>query len=169
MGEFVREAGRQLLEAVSYMHELKLTHTDIKQENIMLNSKEWTLEPIVNGSKRVPTSSSIKLIDFGSTALENQYHSSVVSTRHYRAPEVVLGLGWSYPCDLWSVGCLLIELLNGVCLFQTHETLEHLAMMEAQLGKIPYLLIKHTEKEVYREYLLHKVLHWPEGASSEKS
>jgi serine/threonine protein kinase len=41
--------------------------------------------------KRVPASSDIKLIDFGSATFDNQYHCSVVSTRHYRAPEVILG------------------------------------------------------------------------------
>jgi serine/threonine protein kinase len=41
---------------------------------------------------------------------------SIVSTRHYRAPEVILGLGWSYPCDMWSVGCIMVELLTGALL-----------------------------------------------------
>ncbi len=31
----------------------------------------------------------------------------------FRAPEVILGLGWSFPCDIWSVGCILVELLSG--------------------------------------------------------
>ena len=53
-----------------------------------------------------------------------------MSTRHYRAPEVILGLGWSFPCDLWSAGCILVELATGDALFQTHENLEHLAMMQ---------------------------------------
>lgn len=53
--------------------------------------------------------------------------------RHYRAPEVILGLGWSFPCDIWSVGCILVELASGDALFQTHESLEHLAMMQ-QVG-----------------------------------
>ena len=39
----------------------------------------------------LPKSSAIKLIAFGSTAFDNQNHSSIVSTRHYRAPEVILG------------------------------------------------------------------------------
>ena len=39
----------------------------------------------------LPKSSAIKLIDFGSTAFDNQNHSSIVSTRHYRAPEVIIG------------------------------------------------------------------------------
>jgi dual-specificity kinase len=47
------------------------------------------------------------------------------------------GLGWSYPCDIWSVGCILLELFTGDATFQTHENLEHLAMMEGIFGKIP--------------------------------
>lgn len=41
--------------------------------------------------KNLPKSSAIKLIDFGSTTFEHKDHSYVVSTRHYRAPEVILG------------------------------------------------------------------------------
>ncbi len=61
----------------------------------------------------MPCGDQIRVIDFGSATFEDQYHSSIVSTRHYRAPEVILGLGWSFPCDLWSVGCILVELATG--------------------------------------------------------
>ena len=54
-----------------------------------------------------------------------------MSTRHYRAPEIILNLGWSFPCDIWSIGCILVEFFTGDALFQTHDNLEHLAMMEA--------------------------------------
>ncbi|MED6209973.1 CAAX prenyl protease 1, variant 3 [Stylosanthes scabra] len=95
--------------------------------------------------KNLPKTSSIKLIDFGSTTFEHQDHSYVVSTRHYRAPEVILGLGWNYPCDLWSVGCILVELCTGEALFQTHENLEHLAMMERVLGPLPPQMVVRAE------------------------
>ena len=76
----------------------------------------------------------IRLIDFGSATFQEEYHSSVVSTRHYRAPEIILNLGWSYPCDIWSIGCILVEFFTGDALFQTHDNLEHLAMMEMVCG-----------------------------------
>ena len=79
----------------------------------------------------------IRVIDFGSATFDDDHHSAVVSTRHYRAPEVILELGWSHPCDVWSVGCILFELYQGMTLFQTHDNLEHLAMMERILGKLP--------------------------------
>lgn len=42
-------------------------------------------------TKRLLESTDIRLIDFGSATFEEEYHSSVVSTRHYRAPEIILG------------------------------------------------------------------------------
>lgn len=88
----------------------------------------------------------IKLIDFGSATFEAHHHSAVISTRHYRAPEVILGLGWTYPCDLWSIGCILVELYTGQALFQTHENLEHLAMMNTVLGPIPESMIHRADQ-----------------------
>nr|KJB06716.1 hypothetical protein B456_001G063800 [Gossypium raimondii]KJB06719.1 hypothetical protein B456_001G063800 [Gossypium raimondii] len=118
--DLVRDIGRQLLECVAFMHDLRLIHTDLKPENILLVSPECVKVPDYKGTsrfpkgssyfKRLPKSSAIKVIDFGSTTYERQDQTYIVSTRHYRAPEVILGLGWSYPCDIWSVGCILVEL-----------------------------------------------------------
>ncbi|TYI25494.1 hypothetical protein ES332_A05G054100v1 [Gossypium tomentosum] len=174
--DLVREFGRQLLESVAYMHDLRLIHTDLKPENILLVSSEYVKLP---GCKRgssdethfrcLPKSSAIKLIDFGSTAFDNQNHSSIVSTRHYRAPEIILGLGWSYPCDLWSVGCILIELCTGEALFQTHENLEHLAMMERVLGPLPEHMIRRANRGAEKYFRRGSRLNWPEGAVSRES
>jgi dual-specificity kinase len=174
--DLVREVGRQLLESVAYMHELKLVHTDLKPENILFVSSDYVKAPDCKGMKgspddfkRLPKSSAIKLIDFGSTTFEDQDHTSVVSTRHYRAPEVILGLGWNHPCDIWSVGCILVELCSGETLFQTHENLEHLAMMERVLGPLPHHMIKKSDRR-YVKYFRHGTrLNWPEGAFSRES
>lgn len=91
--------------------------------------------------------SEIRLIDFGSATFDDEYHSSVVSTRHYRAPEIILNLGWSFPCDIWSIGCILVEFFTGDALFQTHDNLEHLAMMENVCGgKIDQKIIKQVQQ-----------------------
>ena len=71
----------------------------------------------------MPATSAIKVIDFGSATFDEQYHSTIVSTRHYRAPEVILGLGWTYPCDIWSCGCILVELATGDALYQARMRL----------------------------------------------
>lgn len=89
----------------------------------------------------------IRLIDFGSATFQDEYHSSVVSTRHYRAPEIILGLGWSFPCDIWSIGCILVEFFTGDALFQTHDNLEHLAMMEAVVdARIDVSLVQQVNR-----------------------
>ncbi|KAH9323496.1 hypothetical protein KI387_018135, partial [Taxus chinensis] len=174
---FVREIGRQLLESIAYMHDLKLVHTDLKPENILFVSSDFVKVPDYKGTKRstednsmrLPKSSAIKLIDFGSTVFEDQDHMSVISTRHYRAPEVILGIGWNYPCDIWSVGCILVELCTGETLFQTHENLEHLAMMERILGPLPRHMIKRADSRSAKYFRHRTRVDWPEGASSRES
>ncbi|KAJ3052401.1 dual specificity protein kinase kns1 [Rhizophlyctis rosea] len=136
----IRSFAAQILEAVEFLHHLGLIHTDLKPENLMLEENTTRIVPAVKRnakSRKELLSTRIRLIDFGSAIFEEDYHSSVVSTRHYRAPEIILSLGWSYPCDMWSIGCILVEFFTGDALFQTHDNLEHLALMEAILGRIP--------------------------------
>ncbi|GLJ32600.1 hypothetical protein SUGI_0655850 [Cryptomeria japonica] len=176
--DLVREIGRQLLESVAYMHDLKLVHTDLKPENTLFVSSDFIKVPdYKKGTKRsaednlmrLPKSGAIKLIDFGSTVFEDQDHTSVISTRHYRAPEVILGLGWNYPCDIWSVGCMLVELCTGETLFQTHENLEHLAMMERVLGPLPRHMLKKADSRSAKYFRHGTRLDWPEAAASRDS
>ncbi|PIA51599.1 hypothetical protein AQUCO_01100447v1 [Aquilegia coerulea] len=169
--DLVRELGRQLLECVAFMHDLRLIHTDLKPENILLVSPDYVSPRSPKDGayfKRLPKSSAIKVIDFGSTTYEHQDHSYIVSTRHYRAPEVILGLGWSYSCDVWSIGCILVELCSGEALFQTHENLEHLAMMERVLGPLPQHMLKRVDRHA-EKYVRRGRLDWPEGATSRES
>ncbi|EEU46657.1 uncharacterized protein NECHADRAFT_60475 [Fusarium vanettenii 77-13-4] len=143
----IQSFARQLFTSVAFLHDLNLIHTDLKPENILLcnhsyqtftyNRKIPSSSTTINRQatqRRVLLDTEIRLIDFGSATFQDEYHSSVVSTRHYRAPEIILGLGWSYPCDIWSIGCILVEFFTGDALFQTHDNLEHLAMMEAVVG-----------------------------------
>ncbi|XP_052186615.1 serine/threonine-protein kinase AFC2-like isoform X3 [Diospyros lotus] len=167
-----------MIELAAVMHDMRLIHTDLKPENILFVSPDYVKVPDYKvGSwslkdgyylKRLPKSSAIKVIDFGSTAYERQDHNYIISTRHYRAPEVILGLGWSYPSDIWSVGCILVELCSGEALFQTHENLEHLAMMERVLGPIPQHMLKSVDRHA-EKYVRRGKLEWPEGATSRES
>jgi dual-specificity kinase len=154
----IQNFARQLFTSVAFLHDLNLIHTDLKPENILLVSNAYqtfTYNRTIPSSshavsrnarqRRVLLDSEIRLIDFGSATFDDEYHSSVVSTRHYRAPEIILNLGWSFPCDIWSIGCILVEFFTGDALFQTHDNLEHLAMMEAVIGsKIDTKLVKQT-------------------------
>jgi len=62
-----------------------------------------------------------------------------------------------------------VEICSGDTLFQTHENLEHLAMMERVLGALPRHMIKKADRR-YAKYFRHGTrLNWPEGASSRES
>ena len=92
----------------------------------------------------VPASTRIKVIDFGGATYDTENKSSVVNTRQYRAPEVILGLGWSFPSDLWSAGCIIAELYIGELLFGTHDNTEHLALIERCVGPFPRDMVKRA-------------------------
>lgn len=155
----VRHITYQLIKAVKYLHRTSLTHTDLKPENILFVSSDFDIyyDARKKQDVRVVKNSDIRLIDFGSATFDDEHHSTVVSTRHYRSPEVILELGWSHPCDMWSIGCIMFELYRGHTLFQTHDNLEHLAMMEAILGPIPARFIRETRKT---KYFWHGQLDW---------
>lgn len=162
--EQVRHIGYQLCYSVMFLHEKQLTHTDLKPENILFVNSDYDIS--YNAKKkrdvRRVKDTSIRLIDFGSATFDEEHHSTIVSTRHYRAPEVILELGWSQSCDVWSVGCILFELYLGVTLFQTHDNREHLAMMERILGPLPYRMCRKTKTK----YFYHGRLDWDEKSSA---
>jgi dual-specificity kinase len=157
----IQKFAKQLFTSVAFLHDLNLIHTDLKPENILLvnnNYQTFTYNRTVPSSsttvnrtarhRKVLLDPEIRLIDFGSATFNDEYHSSVVSTRHYRAPEIILNLGWSFPCDIWSIGCILVEFFTGDALFQTHDNLEHLAMMEAVCGgKIDREIVRTVYKQ----------------------
>ncbi|KAJ3640771.1 hypothetical protein Zmor_027314 [Zophobas morio] len=160
----VRHIGYQLCYSVKFLHDNKLTHTDLKPENILFVDSDYEL--VYNSKKRRDVKrvkrTDVRLIDFGSATFDHEHHSTIVSTRHYRAPEVILELGWAQPCDVWSIGCILFELYLGITLFQTHDNREHLAMMQRILGEIPIRMARKTKTK----YFYRGKLEWDEKSSA---
>ncbi|KAL1464512.1 hypothetical protein WDU94_004151 [Cyamophila willieti] len=159
----VRHMSYQLIYAVKFLHDHKLTHTDLKPENILFVDSSYDVDYNKKKKREVRRvrKCDIRLIDFGSATFDDEHHSTIVSTRHYRAPEVILELGWAQPCDVWSIGCIIFELYLGITLFQTHDNREHLAMMERILGTIPYRMARKTKTK----YFYHGKLDWDEKST----
>ncbi|KAL3906311.1 MAG: hypothetical protein SGPRY_010598, partial [Prymnesium sp.] len=149
-------------EALTHLHNIKLTHTDLKPENILL------VESIPH-KHATPSRYNVVLIDFGGATWENDHHSVVVCTRQYRPPEVTLGLGWTHTIDLWSMGCIIAELWTGTVLFSTHDEVEHLALMERLLGTLPNHMIRAATMKRAEKTFRHGALRWPERAMDYQS
>ncbi|MCL7023348.1 hypothetical protein MKW94_021906 [Papaver nudicaule] len=84
-----------------------------------------------------------KVVDFGNACWVDQQFSEEIQTRQYRAPEVILGAGYSFPVDMWSFACMAFELATGDIMFAPKcgqgfsEDEDHLARMMEFLGKMP--------------------------------
>ena len=101
----VQHVARQLLRTLAFLHAHGIAHADVKPENVLLKSA---------------ATADIALIDFGSaTFYASDPPSAYIQSRAYRAPEVVLGCGYDGRIDVWSVGCVVAELISGRVLFQS--------------------------------------------------
>jgi len=128
---------RQILKAVAFLHKQHVIFTDLKPENIVF-VYDVTIKQVVHEVEiEIPSDTRIKLIDFGSALYGDRHHTHLVQTRHYRAPEVVLGIPWHQEIDIWSVGCIALELLTGRMIFNTHDSVDHLNQMERLIGGMP--------------------------------
>ena len=86
----------------------------------------------------------VKLIDFGAATWLTKDHSSLIQTRFYRAPEVIIESKWDEKADLWSVGCIMLEMYLGRLVFDTHDSLEHLHLIEKLCGRMPQSLLQRS-------------------------
>jgi len=119
---FAKGAAYQLLTTLKYIKELKIIHCDIKPENILIETTNR---------------SSVKLIDFGSACYETSRLYAYIQSRFYRAPEVILGAGYSYPIDIWSLACVLAEICTGRPLFHGEDEKDQLQAIMEVLGPPP--------------------------------
>lgn len=131
----VRKFTTQLLVSLQFLrvkHPKGIIHADLKPENILLVS---------------PERSQIKVIDFGSSCFEDRKMYSYIQSRFYRAPEVLLGKQYSYPIDMWSLGCILIELHTGEPVFPGLSEEDQLCKIIGILGMPPKSLLHHAKKK----------------------
>lgn len=124
--ERLQQVAKQCLLTLSSLHEHEVIHCDLKPENILISSL---------------THCKIKVIDYGNAYLHQDQRCSYVQSRAYRAPEVVLGLPYSPKVDIWSLGCILMELFTGRLLFDNRSVQALLASHVAVLGPLPKRLL----------------------------
>ncbi|XP_032360972.1 dual specificity tyrosine-phosphorylation-regulated kinase 2 isoform X2 [Etheostoma spectabile] len=115
----VRKFAHSILQCLDSLHKNRIIHCDLKPENILLKQQGR---------------SGIKVIDFGSSCYEHQRVYTYIQSRFYRAPEVILGSRYGMPIDMWSLGCILAELLTGYPLLPGEDEADQLACIMELLG-----------------------------------
>ncbi|GAA6218753.1 dual specificity tyrosine-phosphorylation-regulated kinase 2 [Lates japonicus] len=115
----VRKFAHSILQCLDSLHKNRIIHCDLKPENILLKQQGR---------------SGIKVIDFGSSCYEHQRVYTYIQSRFYRAPEVILGSRYGMPIDMWSLGCILAELLTGYPLLPGEDEADQLACIIELLG-----------------------------------
>ncbi|CAF2077010.1 unnamed protein product [Rotaria magnacalcarata] len=114
----------QILRGLKYIHSANVLHRDLKPSNLLLN-----------------TNCDLKICDFGLARIADptRDHSGLlteyVATRWYRAPEIMLNArGYYKPIDIWSVGCILAEMIGGKPLFPGKHYIEQINLILNVVG-----------------------------------
>ncbi len=96
---------------------------------------------------RHPRRSAIKLIDFGSSCYLNKRTYTYIQSRFYRSPEVLLGLPYSQKIDMWSLGCVVVEMHTGEPLFGGTNQLDQMGRIVDVMGMPPLDMIVNSPEK----------------------
>lgn len=129
--QLVRKFAHSMLQCLDALSKNKIIHCDLKPENILLKQQGR---------------SGIKVIDFGSSCYDHQRIYTYIQSRFYRAPEVILGSKYGMPIDMWSLGCILAELLTGYPLYPGEDEGDQLATIIEINGLPPQKLLDQSKR-----------------------
>ncbi|CAG4954335.1 unnamed protein product [Colias eurytheme] len=108
----------QILRGLKYIHSAGIIHRDLKPSNIAVNED-----------------CELKILDFGLARPTETEMTGYVATRWYRAPEIMLNwMHYNQTVDIWSVGCIMAELLTGRTLFPGTDHIHQLNLIMEILG-----------------------------------
>ncbi|XP_063708907.1 serine/threonine-protein kinase minibrain isoform X2 [Culicoides brevitarsis] len=128
-----RKFAQQLCMALCFLGtpELNIIHCDLKPENILLCN---------------PKRSAIKIVDFGSSCQMGQRIYQYIQSRFYRSPEVLLGIPYNLAIDMWSLGCILVEMHTGEPLFSGSNEIDQMNKIVEVLGMPPKHILDQAHK-----------------------
>lgn len=132
---------------LKYVHSAGVVHRDLKPSNILINEN-----------------CDLKICDFGLARIQDPQMTGYVSTRYYRAPEIMLTWQkYDVEVDIWSAGCIFAEMLEGKPLFPGKDHVNQFSIITELLGTPPDEVIKTigsenvSNREVSRLMIL---THW---------
>ena len=132
--EEIRKISHQILKGVEYLHSLGICHRDMKPQNILIN----------------PENLHVEICDLGSAKklISSQENVTNICQKNYRAPELLLGnKKYTEKIDIWSVGCIICEIIIGRKIFNGESTEDLLNSIISILGPIPEELKSSLQTE----------------------
>ncbi|CAI5756560.1 unnamed protein product [Candida verbasci] len=119
--QFIQYFTYQIVRGMKYIHSAGVIHRDLKPSNILINEN-----------------CDLKICDFGLARIQDPQMTGYVSTRYYRAPEIMLTWQkYDTEVDLWSVGCILSEMIEGKPLFPGKDHVHQFSIITELLGSPP--------------------------------
>ncbi|KAL8745579.1 MAG: hypothetical protein Q9190_002291 [Brigantiaea leucoxantha] len=129
--QFIQYFLYQILRGLKYVHSAGVVHRDLKPSNILVNEN-----------------CDLKICDFGLARIQDPQMTGYVSTRYYRAPEIMLTWQkYDVEVDIWSAGCIFAEMLEGKPLFPGKDHVNQFSIITELLGTPPDDVIKTIGSE----------------------
>ncbi|TXC11992.1 hypothetical protein FocTR4_00007026 [Fusarium oxysporum f. sp. cubense] len=119
--QFIQYFLYQIMRGLKYVHSAGVVHRDLKPSNILVNEN-----------------CDLKICDFGLARIQDPQMTGYVSTRYYRAPEIMLTWQkYDVEVDIWSAGCIFAEMLEGKPLFPGKDHVNQFSIITELLGTPP--------------------------------
>ncbi|KFV08775.1 Mitogen-activated protein kinase 13, partial [Pterocles gutturalis] len=127
----------QMLKGLKYIHSAGIIHRDLKPGNLAVNED-----------------CQLKILDFGLARHADAEMTGYVVTRWYRAPEVILNwMHYNQTVDIWSIGCIMAEMLTGKTLFKGKDYLDQLTQILKVTGHPGEDFVEKLEDKAVRSYI----------------
>ena len=127
------------------LHDINYRKQIISKKKLSLNNanNEDNINKYCFSSYEPELSIEVKICDIGNACWFNNHFSTIIQTRQYRSPEVILGINYNESSDIWSLACIIFELVTGDFLFNPISSEyfckndSHLAKFMEVCGKMP--------------------------------
>ena len=119
-----------MLQALCALKRCNIVHADIRPENILTRT----------------SGVGVKLTDFGGARGGSQACGFYIQSRYYRAPEVILEVPYSYPIDMWSLGCVIVEMFVGAPIFPGQSDVHMLDLIVSVMGQFPEKVVARSDR-----------------------
>ena len=156
-----KQSVNDIKEFLNFKHIYDLYECDYEFDRVLNNRAKTTDKASVVNDMYIKNCE-IALTDFGNAYVYSSRTVNEIQDRRYRAPEVILDLNYGYGVDIWSVACVVFELLTGFVLFDPYyepltADIHHLFLLETHLGPMP---IKMKQASKRRNFLFDRQRKW---------